>query len=69
VNCSGPPTAGLSELRDLLSKVCGFSDGHPVSHLYGPGNLKLLGIDFVSLSDQVDTSTPSSNIVFCGLGC
>jgi DNA invertase Pin-like site-specific DNA recombinase len=32
------------------------------------GTFKALGIDFVSLSEQVDTSTPTGKMVFTVLG-
>ncbi len=40
-----------------------------VSHLLGaPETFKALGIDSVSLSEQVDTSTPTEKMVFTVLG-
>jgi DNA invertase Pin-like site-specific DNA recombinase len=39
-----------------------------VSHLLRAQTFKALGIEFVSLSEQVDTSTPTGKMVFTVLG-
>lgn len=53
----------------LLSCIAGFRFAWPLSHLLRAlETFKALGIDFVSLSKQVDTSTPTGKLVVTVLG-